>query len=100
MTRAESDEPPPDGSDDADEGDYVALVDGDQLVKNLLWLTELGCYDRSDGEWKCISPDDGKIDFGDLDAFDVDSGQISALLPLWDTAEKTAGTMTLNDVLN
>jgi len=92
-------------SDDLDSpaaqlGAHVALADENQIVRRVLWLTDLGCYDRQAGEWVPLDPTDTTDAVHSYDVTDIDPAAVSNVLPLWDSAAESHGTMTLTDFLS
>jgi hypothetical protein len=75
---------------------HLGLVDGNQILRALVLLTDVGSYTRSDGCWQPLNPDVNESDAG-LDQYDAYDAPSTAV-PLWDSAQRNNGTMTLTDI--
>jgi hypothetical protein len=75
----------------------VGLCDDDQVVHAMVLLTPQGVYRRDQGYWVPMDPDNDTddADIDQYDAYDTDSN----VVPLWDSAQASDGTMTLSDLL-
>lgn len=80
-------------------GDCVAMLSSNQLVTAILLLTELGCYTRLNGQWQNLDPDSRDGNWGDSYIHDIDGNAVGDLLPLWDSAQQSGGTMSLSDII-
>lgn len=75
----------------------VGLCDDDQVVQAMVLMTPQGVYRRDQGYWVPMDPDAVEAD-RDVDQFDAyDTGE--SVVPLWDSAQASDGTMTLSDLL-
>lgn len=76
---------------------YVGLCDDNQIVRSLVLLTPQGCYKRDQGYWVPLAPDYDSSDTStdQWDAYDTQPD----VIPLWDSAQQTDGTMTLSDLI-
>jgi len=74
---------------------HLGLVDDDQVLRALVLLSDVGSYMRSNGYWVPLNPDvnESDADLGQYDAYDAPH----TLVPLWDSAQRNNGTMTLTD---
>lgn len=72
----------------------VALADEEGVVRELALFADTGAFVRDDGDWLPVTEDsEERID--GLTA--VDAGQ--EFVPLFDMAETTDATLTVNDVV-
>lgn len=76
-------------------GDFLALVDSDNVVVEFLLMTPHGCYKRDERDWIALDPDEyGKDDFEEYDALKATRD----FQLLFDSAEETGGTLRRSDV--
>lgn len=75
---------------------YVGLYDDDQVVREMLLLTQEGCYRRDQGYWVPLDPESDEID-ANLDKWDAYDTS-ATVVPLWDSAQRSSGSMTLSDL--
>lgn len=71
----------------------VAKVDQNQHVRGLRLLSPRGVYRRTAGAWVPMAPDTDPED-DDHTIWDTSED----VVPLWDSAQGTGGTLTTNDL--
>lgn len=78
------------------ESSFTALINVNQVVEGILYLSDGGCFYRDEGDWMAMDWDGDDLPFTleELEAVETTQAAIS----LYDSLEATGGTMVLSDL--
>ncbi|MBR7193521.1 hypothetical protein [Gordonia sp. SCSIO 19800] len=80
---------------DESEAQYIAFVDGTQVVRGLMLVTDYGCFQRDESDWIPMDPDDEfSREIEDWEA--IDTGKF--FVELFDFAQNSDGRLTRSDL--